>query len=140
MIYFDNIFVYNIFFQEHLVYLQQILEVLWIHRLYLNKEKCYFICFLIPFLGYIIIDHSVHVDPNKINTIKESPSQLLKCIASIDWWIFINNLCKDLAWLWGQSLIVWKEIVSMELPLAIKFWTYQATNNINTNASHFQLQ
>ena len=44
------------------------------HKLYANKEKCHFGMESIKYLGYVIDSEGVHVDPEKIQVIKDWPA------------------------------------------------------------------
>jgi hypothetical protein len=55
---------------EHLQHIQQVLHTLWQHKLYENLEKCSFGMNMVQYLGYIVDEHGVHVDPAKIQVIQ----------------------------------------------------------------------
>ena len=44
------------------------------HGLYANKEKCHFGMEIIKYLGYVIDSEGVHVNPEKIQVIKDWPA------------------------------------------------------------------
>ena len=66
VVYPDDILIYNKNWVEHLHHIQQVLHTLWQHKLYANLEKCSFNMNMVQYLGYIIDEHGVHVDPAKI--------------------------------------------------------------------------
>lgn len=61
--------------------MQQILKLLRSHRLYLNKNKCYFASSSVPFLGHMISSNGIHVDPHKIIAMNDWPN--LKTITEV---------------------------------------------------------
>ena len=63
---------------RHIKDLQGAFEVLWQHKLRLNAEKCAFGVGAGKFLGYLIIDQWIEVNPDQIDAVKrlKSPSNL----------------------------------------------------------------
>ncbi|EOY32086.1 Uncharacterized protein TCM_039559 [Theobroma cacao] len=57
---------------------EQVFEVLRQHELYVKKEKCYFGLHEVPFLGHIIKDGKILMDPSKVSAIQEweSPTKV----------------------------------------------------------------
>jgi hypothetical protein len=69
VVYLDDILIYNKTWAENLQHIQQVLHTLRQHKLYANLEKCSFNMDMVHYLGYIIDQHGVHVDPAKIQVI-----------------------------------------------------------------------
>ena len=69
VVYLDDILIYNKTWVEHLQHIQQVLHTLQQHKLYENLEKCSFGMDMVHYLGYIIDQHGIHVDPAKIQVI-----------------------------------------------------------------------
>ena len=74
VVYLDDILIYNKTWAEHLQDIQQVLHTLWQHKLYASLEKCSFSMERVHYLGYIIDQHGVHVDPAKIHVICDWPA------------------------------------------------------------------
>jgi hypothetical protein len=74
VVYLDDILIYNKTWEEHLQHIQQVLHTLRQHKLYENLEKCSFGMDMVHYLGYIIDQHGVHVDPAKIQVICDWPA------------------------------------------------------------------
>jgi hypothetical protein len=74
VVYLDDILIYNKTWAEHLQHIQQVLHTLRQHKLYANLEKCSFGMDRVHYLGYIIDQHGVHVDPTKIQVIHDWPA------------------------------------------------------------------
>jgi hypothetical protein len=74
VVYLDDILIYNKTWVEHLQHIQQVLHTLWQHKVYANLEKCSFNMDKVNYLGYIIDRHGVHVDPAKIQVIRDWPA------------------------------------------------------------------
>ena len=73
VVYLDDILIYSKTWAEHLQHIQQVLHTLRQHKLYTNVEKCSFGMGRVHYLGYIIVQHGIHVDPTKIQFIRDWP-------------------------------------------------------------------
>jgi hypothetical protein len=71
VVYLDDILIYSKTWDEHLQHIQQVLHTLRQHKLYTNLEKFSFSMDKVHYLGYIIDQHGVHVDPAKIQVIRD---------------------------------------------------------------------
>jgi hypothetical protein len=74
VVYLDEILIYSKTWAEHLQHIQHVLDTLQQHNLYANLEKCSFGRDKVHYLGYIVDQHSVHVDPAKIQVILDWPA------------------------------------------------------------------
>jgi hypothetical protein len=63
VVYLDDILIFNRMWEEHMRHIQQVLSTLRQHKLYANLEKCSFGMNRVQYLGYIVDEHGVHVDP-----------------------------------------------------------------------------
>ncbi|KAL2249963.1 UNVERIFIED_CONTAM: Transposon Ty3-G Gag-Pol polyprotein [Sesamum indicum] len=73
LIFFDDILVYSQSWNDHLLHLRKVLELLRSHRLYAKKNKCNFAQMQIEYLGHIISRKGVVTDPQKVQCMKEWP-------------------------------------------------------------------
>ncbi|GJX77487.1 putative reverse transcriptase domain-containing protein [Tanacetum coccineum] len=75
IVFIDDILIYSKTKEEHDVHLRQILELLKKEELYAKFSKCDFWLSSVQFLGHVIDSKGIHVDPAKIESIKdwESP-------------------------------------------------------------------
>ena len=69
MIYMDDILVFLKTLEEHRKQVSQILEKLQQHQLLLKVEKCYFKKEEIEFLGLIIAQKGIQMDPHKVKAV-----------------------------------------------------------------------
>ncbi|XP_071704931.1 uncharacterized protein [Rutidosis leptorrhynchoides] len=73
VVYFDDILVYSLSTDQHLAHLHQVFTVLREQQLYANGAKCHFLTSEVTFLGYIIVNHGIRMDPAKIEAILNWP-------------------------------------------------------------------
>lgn len=73
VVYFNDILVYSKSELEHLNHLRVVLETLKANKLFLNLKKCEFMTNKLLFLGYIIGEHGIQMDEQKVKAIKEWP-------------------------------------------------------------------
>jgi hypothetical protein len=74
VIYLDDILIFSRTWEEHMQHIQYVLITLLQHKLYANLEKCSFGMNRVQYLGYIVDEHGVHVDPAKIQFIRHWPA------------------------------------------------------------------
>ena len=96
VVYFDNILVYSNTYDEHLSYLHKLFKTLQENKLCINFKKCSFVVKEIYFLGFLINEFGISVDPNKIKAIKDwpQPRTVKELQASLGLLPFIKNLLK----------------------------------------------
>jgi hypothetical protein len=70
VVYLDDILFFKKTWEEHMQHIQQVLSTLKQHKLYSNLEKCSFGMKRVHYLGYIVDEHGVHVDPSKMQVIR----------------------------------------------------------------------
>jgi hypothetical protein len=107
VVYLDYILIFSITWEEHMQHLQQVLSTLQQHKLYANLEKCSFGMNKVQYLGYIVDEHGVHVDPTKIQVIHDSTSpttltdlHILLGLASFYRWFMLGF--SHIAWALSQ--------------------------------------
>lgn len=71
VVYLDDILIFSQSWEEHLHCIRQVLQTLQKHKLRANLEKCTFCMTQLQYLGYIIDERGVHVDPAKIQVIQD---------------------------------------------------------------------
>jgi hypothetical protein len=105
VVYLDDILIFNRTWEEHMRHIQQVLSTLQQHKLYANLEKCSFGMNKVQYLGYIVDEHGVHVDPAKIQVIHDwpAPTTLTELQASWDWPTSTDGSCWDSPILHGPS-------------------------------------
>jgi len=74
VIYFDDILIYSLSLEDHKEHVRQVLETLRKEKLYANLEKCVFSIDDIDFLGFVVSSKGVHVDEEKVATIRHLPT------------------------------------------------------------------
>ena len=80
VVYLDDILIFSQSLQEHLHHIRQVLQTLRKHQLCENLEKFTFGMTQVQYMGYIIDEQGVHVDPAKIQVIRDwsSPTTLIE--------------------------------------------------------------
>ena len=71
LVFFDGFLIYSRGVEEHCQHVEFVLEVLRTHKLYANKKKCSFAYTKVEYLGHILSEEGVEVDPEKIRSIKQ---------------------------------------------------------------------
>lgn len=73
IVYIDDILIYSSSRSEHHNHVLQVLRKLREHQLYLKLEKCEFHTSTVQFLGYIISQEGIQMDPRKVDAIQDWP-------------------------------------------------------------------
>jgi hypothetical protein len=76
IVFLDDILIYSEFEEEHEHHLRLVLQVLREHQLYSKLSKCYFYQKQIHYLGHIILEQGIAVDPEKIKAIRGLPTPI----------------------------------------------------------------
>jgi hypothetical protein len=74
VVYLDDILIFKKMWEEHMRHIQQVLSTLRQHKFYANLKKCSFGMNMVQYLGCIVDEHGVHVDPAKIQVIRDWPA------------------------------------------------------------------
>jgi hypothetical protein len=103
VVYLDDIMIFNQTWEEDLHDIRKVLQTLWKHKLKANLEKCTFGMTQVQYLGYIIDERGVDVDPTKIQVIQDwpAPTTLTELHNFLD---LANFYCKFML---GFSHITW---------------------------------
>ncbi|GKF07068.1 putative reverse transcriptase domain-containing protein, partial [Tanacetum coccineum] len=80
IVFIDDILIYSKSEEEHAEHLKLIMELLKNEELYAKFSKCEFWLSKVHFLGHMIDSEGIHVDPSKIESIKDwaSPKTLIE--------------------------------------------------------------
>jgi len=74
VIYLDDILIFMKMEEEHERAVQQVLEILVEHKLFLHPEKCKFHRKQIKYLGLVILENKVKIDPVKVAGVCDWPT------------------------------------------------------------------
>jgi hypothetical protein len=69
VVFIDDILIFSKTEEDHVLYLRIVLGTLRQHKFYAKLKKCEFWISKVDFLGHVINQHGVSVDPSKISTI-----------------------------------------------------------------------
>ncbi|GJS54488.1 reverse transcriptase domain-containing protein [Tanacetum coccineum] len=100
IVFIDDILIYSNTKQEHEEHLKLILELLEKEELYAKFSKCEFWIPKVQFLGQVIDSKGIHVNPAKIESIKDwaspkSPTEIHQFLGLVDYYqIFIEGFSK----------------------------------------------
>ena len=67
----DDILVYTRTIEHHREVITRVLDMLRKHRLYLKAEKCTFECTTVEYLGLVLLEGQVEMDPIKITGVRD---------------------------------------------------------------------
>ncbi|KAI4302130.1 hypothetical protein MLD38_037914 [Melastoma candidum] len=73
LVFFDDILIYSTSWADHLRHLRVVLAVLRQHRLFVKRSKCAFGVDSISYLGHVISEAGVAMDPTKVQAIHDWP-------------------------------------------------------------------
>ncbi|GAU37691.1 hypothetical protein TSUD_164940 [Trifolium subterraneum] len=73
LVFFDDILVYSQDWNSHLVHLEEVLSLLVDHSLVANRKKCQFAQRSVEYLGHLISEEGVAVDPSKVVSVSQWP-------------------------------------------------------------------
>ncbi|XP_044405708.1 uncharacterized protein [Triticum aestivum] len=71
IVFIDDILIYSKTEEEHSMHLKIVLQILLEHKLYAKLKKCDFWMNKVPFLGHIISEEGISVDPAKVQAVAE---------------------------------------------------------------------
>jgi hypothetical protein len=74
LVFIDDILIYSKNREEHEEHLRLVLQVLREHQIYAKFSKCEFFQKQIHYLGHVISEKGVAIDPDKIRSIMEWPT------------------------------------------------------------------
>ncbi|KAI3704334.1 hypothetical protein L1987_74552 [Smallanthus sonchifolius] len=100
IVFIDDILIYSKTKAEHEQHLRLILELLKKERLYAKFSKCEFWLKEVQFLGHIVNDKGIHVDPAKIEAVKnwstpKTPTKIRSFLGLAGYYLrFISNFSK----------------------------------------------
>ena len=73
VVYLDDILIYSRTLEEHEQHVRLVLEQLRKHKLYAKESKCEFFRTQVTFLGFIVSDEGLKVDPKKVSAVTDWP-------------------------------------------------------------------
>ncbi|GKF45261.1 putative reverse transcriptase domain-containing protein [Tanacetum coccineum] len=85
IVFIDDILIYSNDEKEHEEHLKAILELLKKEKLYAKFSKCEFWILKVQFLGHVIDSRGIHVDPTKMESVKDwaspkTPTEIRKFV------------------------------------------------------------
>ena len=78
VVYLDDILIFSNSLEEHRKLVRRVLSVLREHKLFLKPEKCFFEQTEVNYLGLIVGNGSLRMDPEKVAAVKEWPEPKCK--------------------------------------------------------------
>lgn len=73
VVYLDDILIFTATLEEHRQIVREVLEILRQHKLYLRPEKCDFERLAIKYLGIIVSNDCIEMDPSKVEAVMDWP-------------------------------------------------------------------
>ena len=72
LVFFDDILIYNKYWEEHVQHVDRVLQILKEKELYEKPSKCFFDIKEVEYFFHIVSHEGVKVDPNKIKSMMDS--------------------------------------------------------------------
>ncbi|GJX78066.1 retrotransposon protein, putative, ty1-copia subclass [Tanacetum coccineum] len=114
IVFIDDILIYSKNKKEHEEHLKAVLELLKKEKLYAKFSKCEFWIPKVQFIGHVIDSQGIHVDPAKIESIKDW--EFPKTPTEIRQWVTISTSHLKTKYLLRGMLSSWrKNIISQEV-------------------------
>jgi hypothetical protein len=73
VVYMDDVLIYSKTADEHLEHIRLVLRELPRHQLHIKLSKCYFGRSSVNFLGHVVEDGQIRMDPDKVEAVKNWP-------------------------------------------------------------------
>lgn len=74
LVFIDDILVYSITFEGHVLLLRSVLQILKENQMKVKRSKCVFACNQLRYLGHVISEEGVRTDPANIDKVRDWPS------------------------------------------------------------------
>ena len=74
IVYLDDILIFSKSKEDHIEHVKQVLERLKQHQLWAKAEKCSFFQHEVEFLGYLVSDEGIKMDPKKVEAVTNWPA------------------------------------------------------------------
>jgi len=71
VVFIDDILVYSKNVEDHEEHLRVVLTRLWEHKLYAKFSKCEFWLKKVPFLGHVLSEDGISIDPGKVQEVMD---------------------------------------------------------------------
>lgn len=73
LVFFDDILIYSKIFDDHLLHLEAVFELMVGHGMYAKESKCIFGSAKVEYLGHFISSKGVETDPQKVSAVSSWP-------------------------------------------------------------------
>ena len=73
LVFMDDILIYSSSLEDHVLHLQQVLNILCTHQFYVKGSKCIFAKQQLEYLGHLITAEGVSTEPTKITAVTNWP-------------------------------------------------------------------
>ena len=100
LVFFDDILIYSKNEEEHEKHVKEVLSILREHQLYAKMSKCTFFAKKVEYLGFIVSEEDIAVDPAKVQDIIDWPQpknvkEVRGFLGITGWyWVFIKGYTK----------------------------------------------
>jgi hypothetical protein len=114
VVYFDDILIYNKSLEDHLDHLRVVFNALRDARLYGNLEKCTFCINRVAFLGYIVTERRIEVDPANIEAIENWPQP--KTVTQVRSFLGLAGFYRRFVKYFGSIVASLNEVTKKDVP------------------------
>ena len=120
-IFFDDILIYNKYWEDNVQHVEIVLQLLEEQQLYENPSKCAFGVQEVEYLGHIVSHEGVKVDPKKIKSMMEWP--ILKTLNNLRGFLGLTRYYYNFVKNYGQIATPLSKLLKKK-----EFsWTQEAT-------------
>jgi hypothetical protein len=114
IVYLDNILIYSEYLEEHCSTVKEVLWILQENKLFLKPEKCEFEQREVEYLGVIIGDGKIWMDPIKVEGVRQwaTPRNVKDVQSFLRFLNFTNNSSKDSGTMRSRGLVSLGRITS----------------------------
>ena len=100
LVFFDDVLIYRNSWEEHVQYVDRVLQLLKEQQLYAKHSKCFFGVKEVKYMGHIVSHEGVKVYPNKIKAMMDWP--IPKTLKNLRGFLGLTGYYSKFVWNYGR--------------------------------------